>query len=139
MHNRWVPVNEWDGIDMAYKYKSPRTRGYVQFKLSKSQHNMYYPNRPLSWRYRYEYYFSPGVGIELECLPSIWLQIAALLGSPILLILHGFGHFDDFINEMKAIFFTKKYGKFVSDYVWTKHISYISISEDIAFGRIKTW
>lgn len=103
-----------------YKYVNPINKGYLQFKLTKKQHNKLFPKQKKKWYNKYEYYYKAD-HILLHEFTSTPSKIIVSLLLPFTILFYGIKNTKQVLIEFKRMLNEKKYGAFVSETIWDKN------------------
>lgn len=105
-----------------YTYKKPQG---TRVSITRKQHNMIFPRSYISFFrsfiIRYDYYVDES-GIWLERFIRVIPKIFITLISPMYIIMAGL---PVIYKEIKSMWFQKRYGSFVGDYVWNTSETYV--------------
>ena len=99
-----------------YKYSDPTERGYIQFKLSKEEHNSLFKYRKIRWLDKYIYYYNDQ-GIKIHKFINKKGVIVATLSLPIAILIEGLGNYKEIWKELLSLYNQKNSGSFVSDFI----------------------
>ena len=100
-----------------YKYVNPIDKGYIQFNLTKAQHNKLFPKQKKKWCNKYEYYYK-NTHILLHEFTSTLGKITVTLLLPFMILFHGIKNTKEILIEYKRMLNEKKYGAFISETIW---------------------
>ena len=109
-----------------YVYKNPLDEGYKKFKLTKKQHNQLFKHRQIMWFDKYEYYINEHE-VLLHKFYNWKVIILNTIFFPIVVLLNGIVNFKECCIEMKKLYNQKKYGYFISDYIYSGTETYEQI------------
>ena len=97
---------------MDYKYQSPAERGYIQFRLTKAQHNAIFKYRQYDIRRKTEYFYN-GSQLIAQHFTSLWW--VALVLIPAFIIGTFMNGLPATWRDLKRVLRQKHYGAFMED------------------------
>ena len=114
---------------MAYKYKSPKDKGYKKIKLSRKEIERLI--RKTSIFKKYDVY-EDDKRYYIEVLTPLYLKILATILYPITLLFCGLYKFKELNREVYRTWNQKKTGSFCSEFVYKDRLKQNSINETLS-------
>jgi hypothetical protein len=97
-----------------YVYEDPIKLGYIQFKLTKKQHNSLFKYRQIKWTDKYEYYYN-----EHEIIIHKFYNWKAVLLQtiffPVEILMNGIVNAKEIYKEILELYNQKESGSFSGD------------------------
>lgn len=99
-----------------YKYKCPTELGYVEFKLSRKEHNRVILNRKCNIFTKVEAFYKENT-VKINYLPNLTAKIIIPFLVPYAILAHGLSSIKEIARDIKRELMPKKYGSFTSEHV----------------------